>query len=79
MLNGTEEGNRINSVPLTRNTSEKNLFKCMLIRVTAYFSHCNGLTECPNTSVPFIMMQQGHFLFIQTAACSCSQTGQIHA
>ena len=51
----------------------------MLIRVTAYFSHCNGLTECPNTSVPFIMMQQGHFLFIQTAACSCSQTGHIHA
>ena len=33
--------------------------------------------ECPIILSPFMIMQHGHFSFIQTAACSCLHTVQM--
>jgi hypothetical protein len=45
----------------------------------SYSYYCNGLIECPMTSLPFLIMQHAHFCCKHTLACWCLQIEQIHA
>lgn len=42
------------------------------------FFYCNGLTECPMTLLPFIIIQHAHFWLRHIPACSWLQIGHIH-
>ena len=42
------------------------------------FFYCNGLTECPMTLLPFIIIQHTHFWLRHILACSWLQMGHIH-